>query len=677
MKIVCQSWKAGALYGSEPNYRFVHYADNTGIELDGASIYDVCAFPWNLKQAQFDGNVKLCGDVLIGSRKFFTLQTTPVKLFVDGVSTSEGEFVPHGGPVVAGITQVISEITGAGSEFGGQWPLLTDSITHENKAGSINIYFFGTVEEAVEYLNLQTQVSQDNYAKTHAWNYAEVQEITDPLNTIFYVYRNNTWKPKTTIRWKSTKIGKGKLYEPTDCIINIRVWQTVKNVLGWTPAFPTNNSTAPEPVPDGTQVIFTGRFSEGKYQITYDKLLKIFNKKAFPTAYGFIFEFWVKASDGSETRHCWAYLHNENGVQYNKVPLKNWGAGHYVTSGEDTSTAVLGEGDGESDDGYEEFNDSTQTPEAVTPFSAVGALTQSYALTTSRCQSFGDYLWNAGVFSNIKLMNNSPIENVVSCKIFPMSFSGTDEKIKLGNVILDVQGAKMNSNSTFLYDIGTITLSEYYHSFLDYEPFTSVNIFLPFIGFQTLPTTLLMNHSVSVKYAVDVITGSCKAMIFRDGLEVLNFSGVMGIDIPVSAQNRAQVEMAYIETGAKTAIDTVATVATGGASKAMTALSAVGGASEGLLDLAKAQYRTSTTGSHNSATSACETLQCYIIVDRPIWQDLQGFNHAYGRMCNLTQNLSNLSGFTICNSHIDLSGIECTEEEREEIFNYLTGGVIL
>ena len=151
----------------------------------------------------------------------------------------------------------------------------------------------------------------------------------------------------------------------------------------------------------------------------------------------------------------------------------------------------------------------------------------------------------------------------------------------------------------------------------------------------------------------------------------------MGIDIPVTAQNRAQVEMAYIETGAKTAIDTVATVATGGASKAMTALSVAGGASEGLLDLAKAQYKTSTSGSHNSATSACETLQCYIIVDRPIWQDLQGFNHAYGRMCNLTQNLSNLSGFTICNSHIDLSGIECTEEEREEIFNYLTGGVIL
>ena len=676
MKITCQSWKSALIHGQNPRYRWTSYVDNTGIELDGADIYNTCSYA----NGRFSNDVgdTVCRIVVIATSKSFTFPTNVIKTLTTGDTTIESEFTVTDAPTsVEGVTfnQCIDGILNFRLDVtGGNWPLIKQA--GEREIGHINIYFFETPAEAKQYLDLSGN-EQDTYAKEHAWNYDEVQAITNPLNTTFYVYRNNTWKPKTTIRWKSTKIGKGKVYEPTDCIINIRVWQTVKNVLGWTPAFPTNNDTAPDPVPSGTQVIFTGRFSEGKYQITYDKLLKIFNKKAFPTAYGFIFEFWVKASDGSETRHCWAYLHNENGVQYNKVPLKNWGAGYYASSGEDTSKAVLGEGDGESDAGYEEFNDSTQTPEAVTPFSAVGALTQSYALTTSRCQSFGDYLWNAGVFSNIKLMNNSPIENVVACKIFPMAFTGTDEKIKLGNVTLDVQGAKMTSNSTFLYDIGTITLSEYYHSFLDYEPFTSVNIFLPFIGFQSLPCTLLMNHSVNVKYAVDVITGSCKAMIYRDGIEVLSFSGVMGIDIPVSAQNRAQVEMAYIETGAKTAIDTVATVATGGASKAMTALSAVGGASEGLLDLAKAQYRTSTTGSHNSATSACETLQCYIIVDRPIWQDLQGFNHAYGRMCNLTQNLSNLSGFTICNSHIDLSGIECTEEEREEIFNYLTGGVIL
>lgn len=536
------------------------------------------------------------------------------------------------------------------------------------KFDSANLYIFDTKQHAEQYLKNQLTERQ---IEKFALNYADVQESLYPLNTTFSVYRNNIYKPKTTIRWKSPYVGEGKTYDANDVTVIIKCWESTNFT-----EFPVQGQPEPNPLPSNTKTLFSGRYSTGKFQITWDKLQSIFRKIKIGN-YGFVFDMYVRADDGIEGRHCWAYMFNNNAIQYNKVALKNWKAGYFIDITNDISIAVIAEGDGESDEGYEAFGDSIEKPAEASPYSAVGALTQSYALTTSRCKAFGDYLWNAGVFSNIKLMNNSPIENVIACKIFPMSFTGTDEKMKLGNVEMPTMGLKMSSNSSFLYDVGTITLKGHYESFLDYEPFTSVNIFLPFIGFQTLPCTLLMNHSINVKYAVDVITGSCKALIFRDGLEVLSFSGVMGIDIPVSAQNRAQVEMAYIETGAKTTIDTAATVATGGASKAMTALSVAGGASEGLLDLAKAQYKTSTSGSHNSATSACETLQCYIIVDRPIWQNLEGFNHAYGRMCNLTQNLSNLRGFTICNSHIDLSGIECTEEEREEIFNYLTGGVIL
>ena len=539
---------------------------------------------------------------------------------------------------------------------------------YPSKFDSANLYIFDTKQHATQYL--QNKLSEEQIEQ-FALNYADVQGSLYPLNTTFSVYRNNIYKPKTTIRWKSPYVGAGKTYDANDVTVIIKCWESSNFT-----EFPIQGQPEPNPLPTNTKTLFSGRFSTGKFQITWDKLQSIFRKIKIGN-YGFVFDMYVKADDGREGRHCWAYMFNNNAIQYNKVALKNWKAGYFIDITNDISIAVIAEGDGESDEGYEAFGDSIEKPTEASPYSAVGALIQSYALTTSRCKAFGDYLWNAGVFSNIKLMNNSPIENVIACKIFPMTFTGTDEKMKLGNVEMPTMGLKMSSNSTFLYDVGTITLKGHYDSFLDYEPFTSVNIFLPFIGFQSLPCTLLMNHSINVKYAVDVITGSCKALIFRDGLEVLSFSGVMGIDIPISAQNRAQVEMAYIETGAKTAIDTVATVATGGASKAMTALSVAGGASEGLLDLAKAQYKTSTTGSHNPATSACETLQCYIIVDRPIWQNLEGFNHAYGRMCNLTQNLSNLRGFTICNSHIDLSGIECTEEEREEIFNYLTGGVIL
>ena len=184
---------------------------------------------------------------------------------------------------------------------------------------------------------------------------------------------------------------------------------------------------------------------------------------------------------------------------------------------------------------------------------------------------------------------------------------------------------------------------------------------------------MLMVKTLNVKYGLDIISGVCKAMIFVDGIEILSFSGQMGIDIPISAQNRGQIELGYISNMATTALAVGATVASGGATGWALA-SQIGG---GLLASANSQYRTSTSGSYSPATSACETLQVYLIIDRPIWQDLNGFNHAYGRMCCLTKRIGSLTGFTVVNQNVDLSGIECLDEEKEEIKNLLTGGIFI
>ena len=353
--------------------------------------------------------------------------------------------------------------------------------------------------------------------------------------------------------------------------------------------------------------------------------------------------------------------------------MSAWHTGYFHTTTDDTTIAVLGEGDGESDDGYDDPSDDIDPTEPPTPYGCIGALNTSYAMSVSRTNLFGQYLWTAGLFTNIKLMNNSPIENVLSCKYYPMGFTGTDEKIKLGNVETDVLGAKIASGSTYTYDIGTITVPQKYGSFLDYEPYTSVNIFLPFIGFQSLPTSMIMGKTLNVQYGLDIISGVCKAMIFVDGVEILSFSGQMGIDIPISAQNRGQIELGYISNMATTALSVGATVASGG-STGWALASQIGG---GLLASANSQYRTSTSGSYSPATSACETLQVYLIIDRPIWQDLNGFNHAYGRMCCLTKRIGSLTGFTVVNQNVDLSGIECLDDEKEEIKSLMTGGIFI
>ena len=530
------------------------------------------------------------------------------------------------------------------------------------------LYMFTTRAQVIEYLNKPTEEEKDAYAKQYALNYDEIQTSVNPLNTTFRVYRTGNWKPTTVIKWDSDKIGKPKsMYSEDEVTVIIRAYNNSMIVSNtWTPAMPTDGSI----IPDTTHyVLYTGRFSEKKFKIAMTSL-ENYNPnwwvKPLQIPAGCVYEMWVKADDGSESRHAWAYFSNDNNLHLvtspYKVALTNWKAGYYYTTSDDKTTAIIEEGDGESDDDYTNPDDDIVIPDAPTPFTSLGFLNTSYALTRARCKSFSNFIWTAGLFDNIKLMNQSPIENIVSCKIFPMAFTGTDETMMLGNVETTT-GARIGDTSTFLYDIGTVTVKPYYKSFLDYSPYTTLSIFLPFCGIHELDCKLLMGKSLNVKYAVDVVCGTCKALLYVDGVELYSFDGQMGIDIPIASGTRAQVEKALISG----TVSTVSSIAT------QTPI----GVATSLLNTATSSLHNQTSGSHSSATSAYETLQVYLIYDRPVYQNLEGFAHAFGRFCGLTKNLGNLDGFTVCNENVELSGIVCSSEEKEELKSLLTGGVFL
>ena len=530
-------------------------------------------------------------------------------------------------------------------------------------------YLFSTVQEVNSYITLQNDANaQDEYAKTHAYNYDEIQVNINPLNTVFSVYRTGNWKPTTVIKWKSDKIG-GTIskYSEDEVTVLIRAYNPSRPAMDWIPELPVDGSTIPEDAK--LYVLYSGRFSEKKFKIAMSAL-ENYNPnwwvKPLQIPSACVYEMWVRADDGNESRHAWAYFTNDNALHFvtspYKIPLTNWRAGYYYTPSEDTTTAIIAEGDGESDDDYTDPDDDIVIPDSPSPFTSLGFLNTSYALTRARCKSFSNFIWTAGVFDNIKLMNQSPIENIVSCKIFPMTFTGTDETMKLGNVETTT-GARIEDSSTFLYDIGTVSVKPYYNSFLDYSPYTTLSIFLPFCGIRELDCKLLMGKSLNVKYAVDVVCGTCKALLYVEGVELYSFEGQMGIDIPIASGTRAQVEKALLSG----AVSTVSSIAT---------QNPVGVATS-LLNTATSSLHNQTSGSHSSATSTYETLQVYLIYDRPVYQNIEGFAHAFGRFCGLTKNLGNLDGFTVCNENVELSGIVCSSEEKEELKGLLTGGVFL
>ena len=314
----------------------------------------------------------------------------------------------------------------------------------------------------------------------------------------------------------------------------------------------------------------------------------------------------------------------------------------------------------DNDNGYNDGKDNDEKDTDTGDVSAgIGVLTSTFKMTKERLVQLGQFLWGANIFDKFSLVNNNPIENIISCKSIPINTDGTNQEIVLGNVTTGVNGEKI-SNNFAKQTIGSIAINEHYHNFLDYAPYTNVILYLPYIGFKELDTTLVMNKTLQVIYTVDAITGGCLAQVYVNSVRLYEFTGNVGIDIPITASNRAQVEAGYIQAG----VGATASALGGNIGSAVTSL----------LNSATSQYHYSSTGNPSPMCVASTNRTCYVIIDRPNYQNLKAFNHTRGRKCYLSKTISTLKGFTICDSNIDLSGINATQSELKELKDILSTG---
>ena len=377
----------------------------------------------------------------------------------------------------------------------------------------------------------------------------------------------------------------------------------------------------------------------------------------------------VLPTDYSSIMFCELFKNQKNGHMYGDVGfLEKDDNGLYskVTTG-DGSTFTVKDGEegskivtSDDDDGYSDDNDDDENDNDTSDVSSgIGVLTTTFKMTKERLQQLGRFLWGSNIFDNFSLICNNPIENIVSCKSIPLSLNGTTQKIILGNVDTGVNGDKVSNNFTN-QNIGSMAITEKYHNFLDYAPYTNVIIYLPYVGFKELDTNLVMSKTLSISYTVDIITGGCLCQIKSNNVKLYEFNGNMGIDIPITASNRAQVEAGYISSG----IGIASSVASGN----------IVGAVTSLINSAESQYHYASTSSPNPMCVASTNRTCYVILDRPTYQTLKSFNHTRGKKCYLTKTINTLKGYTICDEHIDLSGIRATDSEKEELIKILSSG---
>lgn len=378
----------------------------------------------------------------------------------------------------------------------------------------------------------------------------------------------------------------------------------------------------------------------------------------------------VIPKDTSSYMYCELFPNETNGHMYGDIGFCEVGdhSTWYVkTDAGDGSTFTAHdgtEGSGgytkDDDKGYDDNKDKDDNDDDTKVLSSgIGVLTSTFHMTKERIAQLGQFLWGGSIFDEFSLINNNPIENIISCKAIPYAINGTTQEITLGNVKTGVNGEKISQNFS-KQTIGAVAISEHYHNFLDYAPYTNVIIYLPYIGFKELDTSLVMGKTLKIEYTLDVITGGCLAQIYVGKIRLYEFTGNIGVDIPITASNRAQVESSYISAG----VGVVSSAMNGNAI----------GVADSIIGAATSQYHYSGTGNPSPSCVASTNRTCYVVIDRPQYQPLNAFNHTRGRMCCLSKTIGSLNGYTVCDKNVDISGISATDEEKEEIVNILSSG---
>lgn len=311
---------------------------------------------------------------------------------------------------------------------------------------------------------------------------------------------------------------------------------------------------------------------------------------------------------------------------------------------------------------------------------------------------------------NDTFLTSNPLDTIVSLKKFPMSvLSGADftaEKIYFGAYSDDnIKGIPYTLNPP--YRIYTTTFTgenmfkpEFGDSFLDYEPFTNVSLYLPFCGTVKIPVAEFMGHDINITYTIDLISGSVAAYVRRDNLNILSAQGTCAIDIPVSGIQGATLDSQIFQSSqnlraAKSNEIFAKTAAFGSAlnvaqSKSYTGiLNTIGSEGRRLENatLARqgAEYELShielplkQVGGASPLTSQLAEFNCRLIIERPVLSpdyDPEVYADTVGFACLINGKVSDFTGLT--EASINLDSVNCTADEKKMIASAFANGVYL
>lgn len=380
------------------------------------------------------------------------------------------------------------------------------------------------------------------------------------------------------------------------------------------------------------------------------------------------------------------------------------------------STPYDGSDDDEDEGDPNEYDENNETELNSLAAQAKNYFFNTYCLSPTQLRQLSEYMYTEMPTNQATedFLTNNPIDVIINLQMFPFTIAAgvTPDILMLGKLkprYWDATASEWKdilvynvSTQVIILDCGSCTYYPEYgvHDFRNYEPYCTAELELPYCGNIKIPTSVYLNHTIKVKYIVDLITGACLALVYRDDLAYLAVTGQIGTQFPVSAVQSADLQASIMrkQTQYGESLINVARSTIGGALSvqgvanaapapgASTALGAYTGLLSAFNQLEQAEFNVehiqvpfTMHGSSSPMTSFANEQYPRLILKRPVMlpdYNAENYGHIVGFACNITAPLSAFSGLTVC-STANLDGVAATEAEKQLLRRALLDGIIL
>lgn len=350
----------------------------------------------------------------------------------------------------------------------------------------------------------------------------------------------------------------------------------------------------------------------------------------------------------------------------------------------------------DNDTNASKFEPTHMNTPQVQPTDVHGA-SNYYCVNVANVNAFVNWLWNdlikEGSLSDWLLDSITKINgNLYSCitglRLFPCNISkhlGVTQTtgINLGRFTTEFT---VIDGRSYKPKIGELeyTIPSGYNNFLDYQPYTTGLLYLPFVGFSQLDMTVFQPKStMKIECYVDITTGVIDYAIFlktEKGCSLIeHHTGTCGIEIPMSYDNASNWLQNFVGGAVKDTVESIG--GKGATSLGEMAISATGGLLESFET--PTQYN---VGAPSPSNGLFFPFQPHIVIKRPTYSRPKSYSKNVGYPCMKSLKPKSLSGYTVFQNPqltfghaVNSEGQKVlpTKEEMDILYQLMTEGVYL